>query len=245
MPAFNCEKHIEQAIYSVIDQTYRLWELIVIDDDSKDNTIGIIQELSKKDKRIKYFKNERNQGVSATRNRGISLAKGEWIALLDSDDIWDKTKLQKQMDCVKNATVEFVFTGASYINEDGLYYPGIFEVPDKINYKQLRMHNVISCSSVLIKKKYLKHIKMEKDDMHEDYAVWLRVLRTGVCAYGVNEPLLIYRISRSSKSGNKLKSIKMTYKVFKFIGLNPIFSLYFVINHLLRSLLKYRKINTG
>ena len=83
---------------------------------------------------------------------------------------------------------------------------------------------------------------MESDEMHEDYAVWLRILRTGVEAYGINEPLLIYRLSKKSKSGNKLKSIKMTYSVFRFIGINPIGSSYFTVRHLLGAIKKYRKI---
>ena len=242
MPAFNCERYIEEAINSVLEQTYQLWELIVIDDGSSDKTVRILEKLSIKDKRIRFYINEKNQGVSATRNRGISIASGEWIAFLDSDDMWEKTKLHKQMAHVELTAAEFIFTGSSYINEHGDYYQGIFEVPDKVTYKNLRTHNVISCSSVLIKKKYFENIKMEKDDMHEDYAVWLRVLKMGVFAYGINEPLLIYRISRNSKSGNKMKTIKMTYQVFRFVGINPVGSAYFMFRHIMGSLKKYRKI---
>lgn len=242
MPAYNCEKFIEKAVTSVIEQTYKLWELIVIDDGSRDSTVRILKELSNKDDRIRFYINEENQGVSATRNRGISLAKGDWIAFLDSDDMWEETKLQKQMELAFKTAAEFLFTGSSYINEEGEFYQGIFEVPNQVTYKILRTHNVVSCSSVLIKKKYFENIKMEKDDMHEDYAVWLRVLKTGIVAYGINEPLLIYRISRNSKSGNKIKTIKMTYKVFQFIGMNPISSVYFLCRHILGSVKKYNGI---
>jgi teichuronic acid biosynthesis glycosyltransferase TuaG len=242
MPAYNCEKYVKEAIDSVSAQTYQLWELIVIDDGSNDKTISIIKGLANKDDRIRFYKNNKNQGVSTTRNRGISLAYGEWIAFLDSDDIWDSSKLEKQMAFAEKSSAEFVFTGSSYINGNGDYYQGIFGVPEKVTYKQLRTHNVISCSSVLIKKNFFKDIKMEKDDMHEDYAVWLRVLKTGVNAFGINEPLLIYRISPNSKSGNKIKTIKMTYKVFRFIGVNPIGSAYFMIRHIIGSVIKYRKI---
>lgn len=242
MPAYNCEKYIEDAINSVIAQTYNSWELIVIDDGSKDNTIKIVEGLSDKDKRIRFYKNEKNLGVSETRNKGISFAKGDWIAFLDSDDMWEESKLEKQILIANKVGAEFVFTGSSFINENGDDYKGIFEVPKTVTYKTLRTHNVISCSSVLIRKKFFKDIKMEKDDMHEDYAVWLRVLRTGVCAYGINEPLLVYRISRNSKSGNKIKTIKMTYKVFRFIGINPIFSAYFMCRHIIGSIKKYKKI---
>ena len=242
MPAYNCEKYVVEAINSVLAQTYRNWELLVLDDGSKDKTLQIIEEFSQKDSRIKALPNGKNMGVSATRNRGIELASGEWIAFLDSDDMWKPEKLEKQFEIVEKEAAEFLFTGSSYINEEGEPYKGIFEVPEKITYKKLRNQNVISCSSVLVKKKYFEHIKMEKDEMHEDYAVWLRILKTGVTAFGVNEPLLIYRISRNSKSGNKMKTVKMTYKVFRFVGINPIGSAYFMLRHVIASVGKYKRI---
>ena len=242
MPAYNCEKYVAEAINSILAQTYRNWELLVLDDGSKDNTLRLIKEFSQKDSRIKALSNGKNMGVSATRNRGIEIASGEWIAFLDSDDVWKPEKLEKQFEIVVKEAAEFLFTGSSYINEEGEYYKGIFEVPEKITYKKLRNQNVISCSSVLVRKKYFEHIKMEKDEMHEDYAVWLRILKLGVTAYGVNEPLLIYRISRNSKSGNKIKTVKMTYKVFRFVGINPIGSIYFMVRHLMGAYKKYRVI---
>lgn len=242
MPAYNCEKYVVEAIKSVLAQTYRNWELLVLDDGSKDKTLQIIEEFSKKDSRIKTISNEKNIGVSATRNRGIELASGEWIAFLDSDDMWNQLKLEKQFEIVEKKAAEFLFTGSSYINEEGEPFKGIFEIPEKITYKKLRNQNVISCSSVLVKKKYFENIKMEKDEIHEDYAVWLRILKLGVIAYGINEPLLIYRISGNSKSGNKIKTIKMTYKVFRFVGINPIGSAYFMMRHVFASVGKYRKI---
>lgn len=242
MPAYNCEKYIEEAINSVIAQTYRNWELLVLDDGSKDDTLKVIEEFSQKDTRIKALPNGRNMGVSATRNRGLELADGEWIAFLDSDDMWEPNKLEKQLELAEKKEAEFLFTGASYINEESVPFKGIFEVPELVTYKKLRNHNVISCSSVLVKKKYFDNIKMEKDEMHEDFAVWLRILRLGIKAYGVNEPLLIYRISRNSKSGNKIKTVKMTYKVFRFIGINPIGSVYFMMRHVVASIRKYRRI---
>lgn len=242
MPAYNCEKYVVEAINSILAQTYRNWELLVLDDGSKDNTLRIIEEFSQKDSRIKALPNGKNMGVSATRNRGIELASGEWIAFLDSDDMWKPEKLEKQFEIVEKEAAEFLFTGSSYINEEGEPYKGIFEVPEKITYKKLRNQNVISCSSVLVRKKYFEHIKMEKDEMHEDYAVWLRILKLGVIAFGVNEPLLIYRISRNSKSGNKMKTVKMTYKVFRFVGINPIGSAYFMMRHVIASVGKYKRI---
>ena len=245
MPAYNCEKYVEEAINSVLAQTYQNWELIVIDDGSKDNTFQIITEFGQKDSRIKPLQNEKNMGVSATRNRGIDLANGDWIAFLDSDDMWVPTKLEKQLKVAEEKSAEFLFTGASYIDEEGKPFKGIFEIPEIVSHKRLRYLNVISCSSVLIKKKFFNTIRMERDEMHEDYAAWLRILRLGINAFGINEPMLIYRISRHSKSGNKLKTVKMTYKVFRFIGINPIGSAYFMLRHIIGSLGKYKRIYNG
>jgi teichuronic acid biosynthesis glycosyltransferase TuaG len=242
MPAYNCEKYIVEAIKSVLAQTYENWELLVLDDWSKDNTLQIIKQFSQKDSRIKVIPNGKNMGVSATRNRGIEFASGDWIAFLDSDDMWKPSKLEKQLKVADKNSAEFIFTGVSYINEKSEPFKGTFEVPEKVTYKKLRYQNVISCSSVLVKKKYFENIKMEKDEMHEDYAVWLRILKLGVIAYGVNEPLLIYRILRNSKSGNKMKTVLMTYKVFRFIGINPIGSAYFMMRHVLASVGKYKRI---
>lgn len=242
MPAYNCTNYIGKSIESILKQTYSKLQLIVIDDGSNDDTLKVIKKYAEQDSRVKVFKNEKNSGVSATRNRGISIAEGEWIAFLDSDDIWTESKLEKQMKYAERVNAEFIFTGSSYINEEGKPYKGVFDVPEKVTYEKLLKQNVITCSSVLIKKKFFKNIKMEKDEMHEDYAVWLRILRLGVTAYALNEPLIIYRISKGSKSGKKINTIKMTYRVFRFIGINRIGSTYFMIQHVLRSFVKYKRI---
>jgi len=242
MPAYNAERYIEESITSVINQTYKNWELIVIDDGSKDNTVPIIKKMVQNDPRIKLYTNNKNLGVSATRNKAVSLSNGSWIAFLDSDDMWEEAKLDKQMRMVVNRKADFIFTVSSFIDEDGRIYKGQFNVPYIVSFHKLKKQNVISCSSVLTKKKYLEDIKMEKDDMHEDYAVWLRILRKYTVAYGINEPLLIYRISKDSKSGNKFKTIGMTYKVFRYIGINPIGSTYYMVKHLLGAFKKYKEI---
>lgn len=242
MPAYNAGAYIEDAIKSVITQSYKEWELIVIDDCSRDNTVEIVERYKNEDSRVHLLKNVENSGVSKSRNEGIKFARGEWIAFLDSDDLWGIFKLEKQLHHANKTNSSFIFTGSSYINEKGIPFKGLFEVPEIVDFKKLKKHNVISCSSVLVKKLYLEDIKMENDKMHEDYAVWLRILKTGISAYGLNEPLLIYRLSTSSKSGNKFKTISMTYKVFRFIKMNPFSSMYYTSQHIGNSIKKYTKI---
>ncbi|WP_205622797.1 glycosyltransferase family 2 protein [Paenibacillus wynnii] len=177
MPAYNCEKYVVEAINSVLFQTHQNFELIVIDDGSKDNTVNLIEEMTKMDSRIKFYINKNNQGVAATRSRGVSLATGDWIAYLDSDDCWVKEKLEKQINCLNKTKGNFLFTGSSFMNENSELYKGILEVPEKVSYKELLKQNIISCSSVLIKKKYIEEYKMEKDETHEDFGSWLRILK--------------------------------------------------------------------
>ena len=242
MPAYNCEKYVADSINSVLEQTYKNYELIIIDDGSQDKTVEIIKYYSLKDSRIKIYLNENNQGVSYSRNRGISEAMGEWISFLDSDDLWKKTKLENQIMFALDKKVNFLFSGSSFINEKNQPYVGTLEVPLKVTYEQLLKQNIISCSSVLIKKLYLEKYKMERDDTHEDFGLWLRILKNETNAYGINEPLLIYRISSKSKSSNKIKSVKMTYKTYRYVGLNFISSIYYLFFYAINGLSKYKNI---
>lgn len=152
MPAYNAGKYISDSIASVISQTYQNWELIIINDYSKDNTPKIIENYANADSRIKVFSNSKNVGVSETRNKGIELATGNWIVFLDSDDMWHPQKLEKQIEKIKSNSADFIFTGASYVNEKGEAYSGVFCVPEKISFNELLFQNVISCSSVLLNK---------------------------------------------------------------------------------------------
>lgn len=233
MPAWNAEKTIQDAIRSVIKQTESNWELIVIDDYSEDGTYKRIRWFAARDNRIRIYRNPVNLGVSKTRNRGVKVAKGKWIAFLDSDDIWRADKLEKQIRIIdQKKEVDLIFTGSAFIQEWNKatiqsygerpssilsYYQ---KVPRTITYKELLKQNLISCSSVVVKKELLMKYPMKQDVMHEDYATWLEILRAGGKAYGINEPLLIYRISGKSRSGDKRRAAQMTWRVYRFLGLH-------------------------
>ncbi|MDN6268745.1 glycosyltransferase family 2 protein [Tetragenococcus halophilus] len=244
MPAYNSEKYIAESILSVIAQQYLNWELIVIDDSSLDNTVNIVREFADKDSRIKLFINKNNFGVAKARNKGIDVSSGEWLAFLDSDDIWQKEKLSKQFEVIVKETAGFVFTGVEYINEEGKPFKGNHEIPQKVSYKELKRHNAIACSSVLLKKEYFANLRMRTGNLHEDYATWLEILKNGKTAYGVNEPLLVYRLYRSSRSGNKLKTFVMTYNAFRAVDIGALSAVYYTICHVLASVNKYSKILT-
>ena len=242
MPAYNCDKYIADAVRSVKEQTFKDWELYIIDDCSTDNTKAVAESLAADDKRIKVLRNDWNSGVSKTRNKGIKIADSDYIAFLDSDDAWEPDKLEKQVRlAVGNPQAGLIFTGSGFMNEDGERLEYILHVPERISRKELLKQNVISCSSVLVKKELItKHLMPETGIMHEDFASWLGILKDEKFAYGIDEPLLIYRISSSSKSGNKIKAAGMNWRTYRHAGLNIFQSVYYMGWYIVRGLMKYR-----
>ncbi len=222
MPAYNAERFIAKAVDSVIAQTFKDWELIIIDDCSSDNTSEIAGSYSSADPRIKVLRNERNQGVSKSRTAGIESASAPWVAFLDSDDLWREDKLEKQFALLQRyPEAQILFTASAFIAADGAAYSYVMDVPDRVTYKELLRGNVMSCSSVMVKRDLMLRYPMQRDDMHEDYASWLQMLKEVPCAYGVNEPLLIYRFTEGSKSSKRISSAKMVYRTYRSLNMNP------------------------
>ena len=244
MPAYNCEKYIGQAADSVIAQSYPNWELLILDDCSSDSTLQLAEALSEKDKRIRVFHNETNLGAGNTRNRGAALAEGDWIAFLDSDDMWAADKLEKQLELVaQEDKAVLLFTGSGFMNERGEPLDYVLRVPRKIDRKRLLRQNLLSCSSVLVRRELLlRHPFPAQSDMHEDFAVWLQILGEEDYAYGVDEPLLIYRLSAASKSGNKLKAAGMNWRTYRRSGLGFFRSLYYMGWYTVNGIRKYRQL---
>ena len=244
MPAFNAEKTIAQAIQSVLNQTYKKLELIIVDDASIDHTLQIAMAYAKNDARIRIIENMENLGVSCSRNHGVELALGGWIAFLDSDDMWQLDKLEKQCKAILiNPSCSICFTGSAFIDEYDHFYRYILPVPEQISYRELLKQNLISCSSVLAKKETLKLHPMICDPMiHEDYATWLKILRDEPYAIGINEPLLIYRIRKHSKSGNKFRAAKMQWRTYKVVGIDWFNSIQSFAAYAWRNLQKYAQI---
>ena len=244
MPAYNAEKYIKEAIQSVICQTCPDWELLVIDDCSEDQTEQLVKEYVAQYSNIHYYKNERNLGVAETRNFGVSVAAGEWIAYLDSDDCWHPEKLQRQLETAAKTKAQLLFTGSAFMDENSKPLDSYLPAPERISYRELLKQNVVSCSSVLLLRELAQAYPMQHASrLHEDFVVWLRILRDKkICAYGVDEPLLIYRVHSNSKSGNKLKAAKMTFRVYRYLGLSYGSAVYYWMFYFVRSLKKYRKL---
>ena len=153
MPAYNSAAFVEDAINSVLKQTYTNFELIVINDCSTDTTADTILRIAATDDRIRFFENEKNSGVSFTRNFGISKADGEYVAFLDSDDMWREDKLQKQIDLLAaHPDAVIAYTASSFIDYSGKPYNYIMAAELQMTYKMLLKRNLLSCSSIIVKK---------------------------------------------------------------------------------------------
>lgn len=216
IPAFRCAGTIEQAIDSVLAQNVPL-ELIVINDCSPDDLDRVIAPYLT-DPAVHYVKNAENLGAAQSRNRGVAMARGDYVAFLDADDCWSEGKLRKQLHAIRESGAVLCSTARELMTPEGILTGRVIPVKERITYRELLKHNSINCSSVLIRTEVAREFPMHHEDSHEDYIMWLEVLRKYGFAVGINEPLLKYRLSDTGKSGSKLKSAGMTFQVYRYMG---------------------------
>ncbi len=215
MPAYNSELYIEPAIHSVIEQTYRNWELLVIDDGSTDSTCSIVQRLAANDDRIKFIKNSSNMGVAKTRNRGLDLCSGDYVAFLDSDDIWYPNKLSLQIQKMKAKDADLAYSSYAIVDSQGNPSKNAYIVPENITFDDLLKENVIGCSTVIISRNLAKKYRFAIDFYHEDYCLWLDILHDGYKAVGCSDVLVKWRLIANSRSFNKRKSAMNRWRIYR------------------------------
>lgn len=213
-PSYNTADYIEETINSVINQTYKNWELIIVDDCSTDNTDEVVRNFLK-DKRVKYLKNVKNSGAAISRNKALLEAKGEYIAFLDSDDIWEKDKLKKQVDFMVKNNYSFSYTSYEIINEKSKKIGKLVTGPKKIT--KAGMYNFCwpGCLTVMYNQEKIGLIQIENLAKNNDYAIWLKAIKKSDC-YLLNENLARYRIREGSISrSSKIKLIKHHYILYR------------------------------
>lgn len=243
-PTYNSEKYIIDTIQSVILQTYENWELIIIDDCSIDNTVSIIKSFIAKDERIKLKQNKKNSGAAFSRNEGLIKCKYDYIAFLDSDDIWNKNKLLKQLYFMKNNNISFSFTGFEIINNLGHLTGKTIDTQQKgsFSYKDmLAKKATLGCSTVMIYKCSFKGLlQMPSIRTGQDYAFWLKLLKnSNKRAYIYSTAFTQYRITPTSISRNKFKKAKRQWFIYRQIeNLNIFKSMYYFYFYAVRAVFK-------
>ena len=238
MTVYNAEKYLRAAIDSVLRQTETRFELIIVNDCSTDTSEEIIKSYA--DKRIRYFKNEKNLKVSKTRNFGVTQAKSNLVAFIDSDDVWLETKLEKQLNALNEANASLCYTSQILIDDNGNESGRAFIVKETTSYKKLLKQNIICMSTSIVKKELCEKYPFKNPEIHEDFIFWLEILKNeNVNPVGIVEPLIKYRLTLGSKSRNKFKSVKMTYKTYKKVGLNFFAAHYNLMFYIIRSFKKY------
>lgn len=240
IPVYNAEKFLEETLNSVYAQTVGSFEIILVDDCSKDCSAEIIARHKERHAEIVYHLQEKNMGAAVARNTALSIAKGRYVAFLDSDDIWQPEKTEKQLRLMEQTGAAFAFTAIEMINENGELIKKKRKIKEKVGYKFLLHNTVIPTSSVIIDRNKTGEFRMPLRRSGQDYATWLQLLRNGTIAYGVNEALVRYRVSSNSLSSNKFKSIKQVWDIqTKDEKINKFSAFFNVIGFGLNALKKY------
>jgi teichuronic acid biosynthesis glycosyltransferase TuaG len=210
VPAYNCERTILSTLFSALRQTEKSLEIIVVDDGSTDQTYELVNQLALTEPKIQLYRNLQNCGVSQTRNNGCRYARGSYIAFLDSDDQWEPDKLEKQLFALEDSNADLSYT-SYYIESETDITP--YKIPPTISYRELLKENVIGCSTVVLRSKIMKTHAFDPTYFHEDYALWLTLLREGYKVIGIEEMLVHYRTG--GRSFDKLRAAKNRWIIYR------------------------------
>lgn len=238
-PCYNASQYISYTIDSVLKQTYPNWELIIVDDCSTDNSSDIIKQFISGDTRIKYFKTDNPSGSPVLpRNIGIEKATGRYIAFLDSDDIWLPTKLEEQLKLFKDDKTAVAFSNYEKMNEAGDRNQRIIIAPKETNYHNLLKGNVIGNLTGIYDTEKVGKVYCQ-DIRHEDYVLWLSILKKGYIAKNTNTVTALYRVRENSVSSNKLRILSWQWNILRNVEkISLPKAIYYYINYAIRAFLK-------
>ncbi len=240
-PSHNAEKFISDAIESVLDQTYKDWEMIIVDDSSSDNSTQVIEKYMQKDKRIRLIKSTKRQGPALTRNKAIEVALGKYIAFLDADDMWMPSKLEKQLKFMNDNDLAFTYASYFLMDEEGNDL-GLFTTNGEITYDSILKTCSIGCLTAIYDVEKIGKIYMQNIPKGQDYTLWLAIMKRIKKTKGVLEPLAYYRIQNISVSSNKLNAAKVQWNIYRNIEkLSILKSLYYFIHYAYFGIVKYRQ----
>lgn len=238
IPVHNAEKFISETVDSVLKQTYENIEIILCENNSTDSTKEILSKIDNPKVRVLYLDDVSD--AASARNKGVSEAAGRYIAFLDADDLWDSKKIEKQIAFMNEKQASFSFTGYEFGNEEAKPLGKIVKVPESITYKEALKNTTIFTSTVMFDMSHLSKDEIEMPIIKsEDTALWWKLLREGVKAYGLNENLVIYRRPSKSLSSNKLEAVRRIWNLYrKWEKLSVIKSAYYFVGWALRAVLR-------
>lgn len=216
-PTYNCGSFIAETIKSVLNQTYPNWEMIIVDDCSKDNTSEIVASFVNADKRIQYHCLPTNSGAAIARTTAMNLAVGEYMAFLDSDDIWMPEKLEKQISFMTSHDYAFSCTAYEQVDEAGLSLKRIIKSPNKINYNRLLLDCPVGNSTVMYNVRTMGKFEVPNIRKRNDDALWLKMLKKEQFIWSMPDVLMRYRIRNNSISSNKFELIKYHWILYREI----------------------------
>lgn len=242
-PMYNAEKYVGQTIESVLSQTYSHWEMLIVNDGSKDNCAEIVKKYAEKDNRIKLI-NQPNGGSASARNNALKNAQGRYICFLDADDLLLPTFFEKQLQFLQDKNATLVFASYNRIDEVGNEKLKPFIVPEKVTYHTLLKTCPISCLTSIYDKEKVgeQYFKEELKSLRDDFVFWLEMLKKINIAYGNKEILASYRVFQSSTTGNKKKVIKPQFLVYYQVEkLGLLKSVYYLCHWAINGFFKYNK----
>ncbi len=242
MPTYNSDKYVREAIASIRSQTYQHWVLNVVDDASTDNTANILRELESLDDRITVTVNDKNVGAAVARNTSINKATGQYIAFLDSDDLWEVGKLERQLIFMQSIDAAFSFTAYKVVNENGEDSGQLVDAVPlmKVGYRDmLAKKATLGCSTVILDQSVIGQMKMPLLRTGQDYAYWLSILKKGYFAYCYHHGLTHYRIVPGSISRNKINKAKRQWEIYRTLeSLNLFESSWYFVNYAWRAVFR-------
>jgi teichuronic acid biosynthesis glycosyltransferase TuaG len=238
IPYYKKKIFFKKTIDSIKNQTYKNFEIILIYDDSNRSDLIFVKKTLKKIKNKNIIVNKKNMGAGISRNHGIKKSKGKFLSFLDSDDVWDKNKLKKQIKFMKNNCLEFSYSNYSIIDEKGILLKKI-KSPNIIKFRDLLFSCDIALSSVIINSKLLKSEKFPNLKTKEDYLLWLKLSKKNIKMMGIDKNLVFWRKTHNSLSSSVMQKLKDAFLVYnKYLKINFLFSIILIFFLSINSIIK-------
>ena len=240
MPYYKKSNYVDETVNSILNQTFKEFEIIIVDDELSDNSTKVLNRIKQLDKRINIFKNKKNLGAGQSRNNAINLCNGEFIAFCDCDDLWKSNKLETQLKIMHKLNLEFSHTSYEIIDKKNSKI-GYRDAKENLSFLQLQKSCDIGLSTVILKKNLFdnKKFRFGETKTKEDYILWLSLAKNDIIIFGIKDCLVSWRKSKDSLSSSTFQKIYDGYKVYKvYLQYSRLKSFYFLFRLSLNFILK-------